>query len=44
MVIEEAVNGVNEVFENHALAEKLALQLGDLTSNILADTRECEEK
>ena len=41
MVIEEAVNDVNEEFENYAHAEKLVLQAGDVTSN---DTKESENK
>ena len=40
MLIEEAVNGGNEELGNHTLAEKLALQMGDLTSNILVNSKE----
>jgi hypothetical protein len=43
MLIEEAVTGGNEEFENHALAEKLDFQMGDLTSNIPANTKNSEK-
>jgi hypothetical protein len=46
MVIEEAIHDEYEAFEEHALAEKFALQfgVGDLASNILSNTKESKER
>jgi hypothetical protein len=45
MVIEEAMDDGNiGKFEDHALAEKFALQLNNLGSKLLSDSRESKEQ